>query len=215
MNTPIDPREGDRRQKALRARLAALAQNNKALIGKLGQNRGRVRSMGAVGGARGARIAANGAPRPGALNFLPGRGFGLRVGGPVGGPAMHPVFGAAPPRHAAAQLPTRTLPGGPTPTIPNPNQGNIDWVQEQMAAAGLDPSTAISSPAPTMGGGPAQPGMIGPEVGPDMSFLNTVAPDSFTQLQTSGGLIPLGGGRYMDPTTGVIHGGGSGHRFSG
>lgn len=198
MNTPIDPREGDRRQKALRARLAALAQRNKAMVGKLGQDRGRVRSMGAIGGARGARFAQNGAARPGALSFLQPRGpgrFGLNPVRPVGGPQMNPVFGGAPPRHVSNPLPSRPLEGGirgPEPQMTN------EQLPPNLQLEGIAPDApVISSVAdnPTMISGP-QPGMI-QGTAPNTSFLQTVGPS---------GLIPLGGGRYLNLTTGQIHG---------
>lgn len=209
MNTPIDPREGDRRQKALRARLAALAQRNKAMIGKLGQDRGRVRSVGAIGGAR---FAQNGAARPGALSFLQPRGpgrFGLNPVRPVGGPQMNPVFGGAPPRHVSNPLPSAPLEGGirgPEPQMTN------QALPPNMQIEGIAPDAPVISSIPDTPqtiSAPQQSGMI-QGTAPDTSFLNTVGPS---------GLIPLGGGRYLNLSTGQIHGiadsgAGSGRSFA-
>jgi hypothetical protein len=183
LNTPIDPREGDRRQKALRARLAALmSQSNKARVGKLGQRFGQVRSVGAIGGARGARIAGNGMARPGALNFLQGPGFGLTRPGPVGGPSMHAASAAfAAPRHVSNPLPTMPLPGDP------PAGGPI----------GANPGMAVGVPGAE---GPV-PGSWVEDTLADGSYTDTVS------FQPANGLVPLGGGRYLDPATGTIHGG--------
>lgn len=203
MNTPIDPREGNRRQKALLARLQALAsQRSKAVVGKSGQARGRVRSVGAVGGARGARIAANGAARPGALNFLQGPGFGLRAPGlDKQGPEMHPVLAGGPPRHVRGPLPSKPL--------------------EYTVAPGQDPNFplgAVADPTPGYGFPDGNVPVHDPNPPEGMSIWGVPlspapsAPAPLAGVGSSGrnaGLIPLGGGQYLDPSTGRIVGTGA------
>ncbi len=195
MNTPIDPREGDRRQKALRARLSAMAEKNKALIGKLGQNRGQVRSVGAIGGARGARIPQNGSARPGGLNFLQPRGFGLGNGGAA--PAMNPVFGGGMNRHVSNPLPSQSL-EAPLPEPPpwqGPGQGTNSMLPPDRQLEGLGPDDPVISSffdqPQTIQATPYNP-----------------ATETYGASLSAGGLIPLGGGRYFNPATGTIHGGG-------
>jgi len=179
-----------------------MAQKNKAMIGRMGQQRGRVRSVGAIGGARGARFPGNGAARPGALNFLQAPGFGLRPGGPVGGPAMNPVFGGAPPRHVRNPLPTREL--------------------EAVGGPGGQPGGRIITTSDT----PGEPGYVAPDpYAPPGSVPQVITEPSgrgagFTQTggaadqiqfgpapKPVNGYIPLGNGMWLDPQTGSVLGG--------
>lgn len=191
MNLPIDPREGNRRQKALQARLAAMAQNRKAFVGKVGQERGRVRSMGAIGGARGARFPGNGAARPGALSFLQAPGYGMRAidGTSVGrgqGPEMIPSSPFGPLRHVSNPLPTQALPGQPGSTVPGiPN---------------------YTVPAQDPGVGPAPV----PDWAQQAQAQGKQVIDYGPKADDGPRLIPLGGGQWFDPSTGQIHGTGGG-----
>jgi hypothetical protein len=210
LNTPIDPREGNRRQKALRERLAQLASGrSKAMVGKLGQSRGRVRSMGAIGGARGARIASG--ARPGALNFLQQPGFGLRARDMGRGPEMRQAGAPGLVRHASNPLPSQALPGpytgqNPMPgnlgQNPNPLAGTPDTTPGYGLPDGIVPENYNPNPDPGMSvwGVPLDQGPQGLPPGP-------------TGVGSSSGLIPLGGGQYLDPATGQLFGvGGSGGR---
>ena len=170
---------GDRRQKALRARLAAMqGQRAQGFARRAGTAFGRVRSAGPRGA--GIRIAQNGAARPGALSFLQASGF--LAGRSEHGPAMRPVMPQFRDHHAPTALPTEHLGDAPLPTPP-------------------DVGPHIPTPADV---GPHIPTPA--DVGPYIA-LPTNAPPG-----TTNGLVPLGGGRYFDPATGVIHGGGGGGR---
>lgn len=214
MNTPIDPREGNRRQKRLLERLQALAaQRVKGAVGRTGAPLGRVRSVGAIGGARGARIARG--ARPGALNFLqaPGFGRGLKVGAMMShGPDMLPAQAIGLIRHASNPLPSTSLPGPAQGswTAENPMPGNL----------GQNPNPLAGTPDPTPGYGLPDgtvPANYNPNPDPGMSVWGVPLdqgasePAPLAGVGSSGrnaGLIPLGGGQYLDPKTGYIVGGG-------
>lgn len=208
MNTPIDPREGYERQKALRQRLAQMAvQGRKATVGRLGQTRGRVRSMGAIGGARGARFPGNGMARPGALNFLQAADFGLRaIDGPGGfglrqGPEMSP-FGGPIQRHVSNPLPSSALEGpnaqgGPTGPLPV----QAPPVQAPSIPDAQLEASLVPAPGPPQVDSPDRGEIITTTSGRGAGYTSTA--NAMTPK-----LIPLGGGQYLDPSTGYIHGAG-------
>lgn len=204
MNIPIDPREGNRRQKALQARLAAMAQNQKAFVGKLGQARGRVRSIGAIGGARGARFPGNGAARPGALNFLQAPGFGLQPGDQWrGGPEMRPSSPVGPPRHVSNPLPSQPL-FGPSAQGAPPQGPGLSQAPPQAPTIPDAQLEASLVPAPT-------PQMDSPDRG---EIITAPSGRGAGYTNTAGAMtpkwVPLGGGQYLDPSTGYIYGAGGG-----
>lgn len=217
MNTPIDPREGNRRQKALQARLAALAQKNKAMVGRTGASRGRVQAIGARAG--GTRIAGNGQSRPGALNFLPQAGFGLMRG--AANPGLVTAGLLPRPRHTANPLPSRALPilaGAPETALPAAPTGPAP---QQAPVSQPEPPATIQGPQPSLTNQDLPPSLQLEGVAPEAPVISSYQPQpmisagplpqsqpavSDMDLLRTGGLIPLGGGRYFNPMTGAIHG---------
>ena len=187
-----------------------MAQGSKAIVGKLGQDRGRVRSMGVIGGARGARFPGNGQARPGALNFLQAPGFGMHARDAGRGPEMNPLSGPIGPRHVSGPLPSQPLEQGWSAT--NPMPGSL----------GQNPNPLAGTPDTTPGYGLPDgtiPENYNPNPDPGMSIWGVPldqgpqGPGAMAGVGSSGansGLIPLGGGQYLDPRTGVIHGTGVG-----
>lgn len=175
---PIDPREGDRRQKALRARLAALAAKKGKPFGRIG-----VRPMGARIGAGG--MTQKSFAKNGAMNFLQLPGFGKGNGnGPVGAPGLSEM-----PAPAQAHFVSNPLPSKPL------------GASQAVGPTGLDmaptPPPSLYEPVPEWAQEAQAQGQQVMDYGPDWN----------TQL------IPLGGGRYFDPISGTIQGGGGGTAF--
>lgn len=173
----LNSRQGDRRQKAMAAALAARARaSTLSRTAPTGMGRGARTGVGL-------RLAGGGGRPSGILSFLSSKG-------PQGfGPGGVNYAGLAPNPAAlvsAVQNPERPLPGG----------------------SGLPAAPAGPGPdAPVVPGGGSEQIPISPPTGPTTPGL----PPDFSILPGNNlNLIPLGGGVYMDPTTGVLHGAGLG-----
>lgn len=205
------PRLGNERQKRTRSAVVqklaqqAASKRNLGRFAKLGTGAGS-RTMAPFQGARAASILA--AASRGRPNLLANRGLG-RVGEMMemrggGGPAIH----VQPP----AALPTDYL----TPDVPEQGGGSPFGGLVRGPQAGAAPG------GPSVGGQPTAPwsgfgGETGSPTNPaqvmDSGSIFEGALPSYSQQAPSspltiGGLIPLGGGLFLNPETGALHGGG-------
>lgn len=186
-----DPREGDRRQKrTLQQILQQLAQRRQAVAGRTGPGR-----MGRAAGARGARVLGRGRPF-GGVSFLQPLGLGrsAQARGQANAPGLQRVI------------------RNPNPSIPLTSSIFTPDLGAELGGGGYVP------PASSFGFDPYSPGDPGLVTG------SLSGPNGFTELPTwdtgpvlqqgpggpitVGGMIPLGGGRYLDPETLAIHGSG-------
>lgn len=196
-----DPREGDRRQKrTLQQILQQLAQRRQAVAGRTGPGRKAL-----AAGARGARALGRGRPFGGA-SFLQ----------PLG-------LGSSPLARGQANIPgLQRVIRNPNPSIPLTSSIFTPDIRAEVGGE-LAPLTlggdGYVPPASSFGFDPFSPG------DPGLITGSLSGPGGFTELPTwgtgpvlqqgpggpitVGGMIPLGGGRYLDPETLVIRGGGS------
>lgn len=182
-----DPREGYRRQRrTLQQILQQLAQRRQAVAGRTGPGR-----MGRAIGSRGPRLA--GLRRPtGGISFLQPLGLNTNPGARLQARPVGVV------RAAAASPPPAGLqfPAGPPPA-PSGRASGVLYPEIEPGLGLDDPTAPWGAPGTdSYGSG----GWLGPQV-------NQSSPNAPI---TVGGMIPLGGGQYLDPETLVIHGAGSG-----
>jgi hypothetical protein len=176
-----NPREGDRRQKALAQAVAARMRGGMSRFSKTGVGRGPRTGVGT-------RPTAPGGGRPsGVLNFLSQKGpqgFGPNGAAFVGMPSN--LGGGAPPAAPPSPLGGSIMPQGPD--VPLSEGGSY-----------FDPTAPIGSPTGQTPGDAVEG-----------NFENIWGFNSApaTPITVGGGLIPLGGGVFLDPETGAIHGGG-------
>ncbi len=188
----VNPREGDRRQKALAKALAARA-SALSRTATTGQGRG-ARTGGGV------RLVGQGARPSAALSFLSGKGpNGFGPGG-VNFFGGNPGLGAT---VAATQMPSVALPSGPDGFGP-PGLGELPAYQGpnvplDQGGSYFDPTIPVGQP-----GGQSTGDAVEGNFEHIWGFNST--PSSAPGLP--GGLIPLGGGVFYDPDSGQLRGGG-------
>lgn len=174
----LDPRQGDRRKKALQAALERQA-SAISRFGRTGVGRGAVSGFGR-------RPVSTGGRPSGILNFL-NRGGHAPQGFANGLSMFNGESGGLGPLVAATQLPSAPLPGSVS------GGGGV----QGGSTVGSDPQ-AVADQLNTEGN-------TGAYVTPSGSvFEGQLSYDS-------SGLIPLGGGIFLDPNTGGVIGGPSSH----
>jgi len=233
-----DPRVGNQRRKSLIGKVATKAMARKGYTGgvsKFGKLANAGKQTRGLRPSRGANANHPGGGRPGGYqNFLDGLsgggfdgpgGYGAGVNtAPVQAPIpesyTNPVQNTLTPQEAAAQ------PSGYTNTNPPPNTPTVQEYNPDYNPATNSSINGAGGTDITVGGGGGPGGVYfgapASAAGTDWTaggFFNAdgtlVAPNApLTQAAPSapitapGGLIPLGGGRYYDPATDTIRGGG-------
>lgn len=191
----IDPRQGFGRSKALLNKVASKAMARKGyksrlgVFGRLATSGQQARNLRPARGPGGDRMHRSARPQ-GYGDVFDGMAVGHRNGEPSGGYVnTAPVQAPIPDIYqGGAPVPGIT----PLPTAPDGTVGEEGmWNWGNGGDIGGGPPTGIP-------GGPEAPPPLTQPGGPSGPIL---AP---------GGLIPLGNGRYYDPETQLIHGGGRG-----
>lgn len=203
---PDDRRIGNRRQQLTRSKIESMLDSERqrrrgmSRFAQTGQDRlARARRSPFRGSTSGGRIA-NARGAVGRAQFLGAR----EQGRPDARRYIEPPVVAPP--HIQPPTPPGTIPGDPGTQRVNP--ALLDFLRDMRPGEQVGPAASGADLAGLVG-----PGRLEPAVSPDIlaQILGSGGPTSpvgGAGLGPIAGLVPLGGGTWYDPTSGMLHGAG-------